>query len=71
MAAMNIEFTREASDALERLAASLGTTKAGVLRYGMSLVVIATREENKGNALGVVNGERVVKEIATPWGVRA
>lgn len=67
MAAMNIQFTDEANAALERLAAELGTSKAGVLRFGLSLLSIARTEAERGNALGVINGDRVVKEIAGVW----
>lgn len=67
---LNVEFTPEATTALERLAETMGTTKAGVLRYGLSLVATIAREEREGNALAVIRGERVVKELTNPWCVR-
>lgn len=67
MSAMNVEFS-EATDALlKRLADQLGTSKAGVLRFGIALMNIATQEQAKGNRLGVVHEDRVVREIVGVW----
>jgi hypothetical protein len=41
----------------------MGTTKAGVLKTALALLQLAIRERKEGNSLGVVKGERVVKEI--------
>ena len=70
MRQMNVQFTEPTAEALEQAAEKLGTSKAGVLRFGVSLVEYLIREQEAGNALGVIRGERVVKELASPWRVR-
>lgn len=64
---MTIDFGPDQSAALDRIANRLGTTKAGILRYGLSLLQIALAEQSRGNAMGIVHGERVVKELAGIW----
>jgi hypothetical protein len=68
---VTVEFGPEQDQLLERLAKSHGITKAAILRFGLSLLVIAENEGRRGNAIGVVSGERVVKEIAGLWNVTA
>lgn len=64
---LNIKLSEDAARSLDRLADVLGTTKTGALGYGLSLLSIAVRESKQGNALGVIHGERVVKELAGVW----
>lgn len=56
----------EARD-LDALAEKLDTTKAGVIRYGITLLTVAVREQQHGRTLGVVDGDKVVKEIVGVW----
>jgi hypothetical protein len=60
---LNIHFTDKQKELLDELAVDLGTTKAGVLKKGMSLLQVAVREKRSGNQLGVVRDDKVVKEI--------
>lgn len=71
MSRMNVEFTESTDAALERLADVLGTSKAGVLRFGIALMQIAVNEQAKGRCIGVVEGERLVREIVGVWNVPA
>lgn len=61
------EFGPDQIAALDRLAVELDTTKTGVLHAGLLLLRMAVAESRRGNALGVVNGERVLKELAGAW----
>jgi hypothetical protein len=60
---LNVQFNERQQKALDEMADELGTTKAGVLKTALSLLEVAIRERRAGNALGVVKGEKVVKEI--------
>ena len=64
---MTVVFGQEQEQLLEKLANSYGLSKVAILRAGLSLFIIANKEAERGNAIGVVNGERVVKEIAGAW----
>lgn len=60
---LNVQFNEKQGKALEDMADELGTTKAAVLKTALSLLQLALREKKEGNALGVVKGDKVVKEI--------
>ena len=60
---LNVQFNERQQKALDEMAEELGTTKAGVLKTALSLLEVAIRERRDGNALGVVRGEKVMKEI--------
>lgn len=60
---LNIQFNDRQAQSLEQMAEEMGTTKAGVLKTALALLEVAMRERKEGNALGVVKGEKVVKEI--------
>lgn len=60
---LNLDLTPEAYELLQKLANESGKTLAEVLRTGLALYGIAQEEAKKGRSLGVVEGERVVKEI--------
>jgi hypothetical protein len=62
---LNLDLTPEAYDLLQKLAEESGKNMADVLRTGLALYGIAQEETKKGRSLGVVDGERVVKEIVT------
>lgn len=60
---LNVQFTEEQRHALEELAKELDTTKVGVLKTALSLLVVASREKRVGNAIAVVKDGKIVKEI--------
>jgi hypothetical protein len=62
---LNLDLTPEAYDLLQKLAEESGKNMADVLRTGLALYGIAQEETKKGRSLGVVEGEKVVKEIVT------
>lgn len=62
---LNLDLTPEAYDLLQKLAEESGKNMADVLRTGLALYGIAQEESKKGRSLGVVDGEKVVKEIIT------
>jgi hypothetical protein len=60
---LNVQFNDRQNKSLEQMAEELGTTKAGVLKTALALLEVALREKREGNSLGVIKGEKVVKEI--------
>lgn len=62
---LNLELSQDAYDLLQKLADSSGKNMADVLRTGLALYGIAEDAKEEGRALGVVDGDRVVKEIVT------
>ncbi|MGO8898976.1 MAG: hypothetical protein ACLQU5_11625 [Isosphaeraceae bacterium] len=60
---LNVQFNDRQTQTLEQMAEEMGTTKAGVLKTALALLEVAIRERKEGNALGVVKGDKVVKEI--------
>jgi hypothetical protein len=60
---LNVQFTARQSELLENMAEEMGTTKAGVVKTALVLLELAIREQKEGNALGVIKGEKVLKEI--------
>lgn len=64
-----IDFGPDQTAALDRLSVEFGATKASILRFGLSLMLIAVREGKRGNSLGVIHGDRILREIAGVWDV--
>ncbi len=62
---LNLDLTPDAYDLLQKLSEESGKNMADVLRTGLALYGIAQEEVKKGRSLGVVDGEKVVKEIVT------
>lgn len=60
---LNVQFSERQRKALDELADELDTTKAGVLKAALSLLEVALRERKAGNRIGIVKGDRVLKEI--------
>ncbi len=60
---LNVQFTARQSELLEQMAEEMGTTKGGVVKTALVLLQLAIREQKEGNALGVIRGEKVLKEI--------
>ena len=62
---LNLDLTPEAYELLQRLADTSGKNMADVLRTGLALYNIAQEESKKGRSLGVVQDDKVIKEIVT------
>ena len=60
---LNVQFNDRQSKSLEEMADEMGTTKAGVLKTALCFFEVAIRERKEGNSLGIVKGDKVVKEI--------
>ncbi len=60
---LNVQFNDRQNKSLEDMADEMGTTKAGVLKTALALLEVALRERKEGHALGVVKGDKVLKEI--------
>lgn len=65
MSRLNIQFNERQKKTLNELSEEMGTTKTGVLKTALSLLELAMREKDQGNSLGVVKGDKVVKEIVS------
>lgn len=63
---LNLDLTPAAYDLLQNLAEESGRNMADVLRTGLALYGIAQEEMKKGRSLGVVQNDKVIKEIVLP-----
>jgi len=59
----NITFTDRQVISLEDMAKELDTDMAGVLKAGMSLLIVYLREQENGNEFAIVKDGKIVKEI--------
>jgi hypothetical protein len=62
---LNLELSPDSYEMLQKLSDSSGKNMADVLRTGLALYGIAEQAKDEGRALGVVEGDKVVKEIVT------
>ncbi len=60
---LNVQINERQNESRELMAEELGTTKAGVLKTALALLKAVLREKKAGYSLGVIDGEKVVKEI--------
>ena len=60
---LNLELSPQAYDLLQELANASGKKMADVLRTGLALYGIAEQAKAEGRSLGVIEGDKVVKEI--------
>lgn len=60
---LSVQFNDRQTKVLDEMADVLGTSKAGVLKTALALLEVAIRESREGHSLGVVKGDRVIKEI--------
>ncbi|MBW4538671.1 MAG: hypothetical protein KME43_05930 [Myxacorys chilensis ATA2-1-KO14] len=60
---LNLDLSEEAYTLLQELAEAEDKNMAEVLRTGLALYGIAHEERQKGRSLGVVQDDRVIKEI--------
>lgn len=67
---MTVELGPDQAQAIEVIANASGHTKADVIRFSLALMQLFVREGRRGNGVGVIKGERVVKEIAGIWDVK-
>ena len=62
---LNLDLTPEAYELLQKLADDSGKNMADVLRTGLALYGIAQEESRKGRSLGIVEDDKVIKQIVT------
>ncbi|HEY9629942.1 MAG: hypothetical protein HY785_18210 [Oscillatoriophycideae cyanobacterium NC_groundwater_1537_Pr4_S-0.65um_50_18] len=62
---LNLDLTPEAYELLQKLADDSGKNMADVLRTGLALYGIAQEESKKGRSLGIVEDDKVIKQIVT------
>lgn len=62
-----VQFGPDQTELLDRLAGRTGESKASILRRGLTLLAIAANESKKGNAIGVVSGDRVISRLVGVW----
>lgn len=60
---LNLDLTPEAYELLQKLADESGKNMADVLRTGLALYGIAQEQRKVGRQLGVIEDDKVVKEI--------
>jgi hypothetical protein len=60
---LNLDLTPDSYALLEKLANDSGRSMADVLRIGLALYSLADDEAQKGNSLGIVRDNEVLKEI--------
>jgi hypothetical protein len=60
---LNLDLSQEAYDLLQELSDDTGKNMAEVLRTGLALYGIAREEKKKGRSLGVIEDDRIVKEL--------
>ncbi|MGB3518029.1 MAG: hypothetical protein WBA43_16350 [Elainellaceae cyanobacterium] len=63
---LNLDLAPPAYELLQQLATESGKNMADVLRTGLALYGIAQEEMKKGRRLGIVEDEKVIKEIVLP-----
>jgi hypothetical protein len=63
---LNLDLTPDAYELLQKIADESGKTMSEVLRTGLALYGIAREEQENGRELGVVDGDKVIKEILIP-----
>jgi len=63
---LNLDLTPAAYKLLQDLASESGRSMTDILRIGLALVGIAQEEATRGRSLGVIEGEKVIKEIVLP-----
>lgn len=61
------DFTPDQVAAIERLADSLNINKTNVLMNGLALFRTVVAEARDGRAIGVIEGDRVVKQLVGVW----
>lgn len=63
---LNLDLAPAAYELLEQLSTDTGKSMTEVLRTGLALVGIAYEEKQQGRSLGIIEGEKVIKEILLP-----
>jgi hypothetical protein len=63
---LNLDLAPAAYESLQDLVEASGKNMAEILRTGLSLYSIAQEAKNQGRSLGVIEGDRVIKEIVIP-----
>jgi hypothetical protein len=63
---LNLDLAPAAYNLLQELTTDSGRSMTDVLRTGLALVGIAQEEAKKGRSLGIIEGDKVVREIVLP-----
>ena len=63
---LNLSFPKGSYDLLQKISDETGNSQNEVLRISLALYGIAQEEQVNGRRLGVVEGDRVIKEILIP-----
>ncbi|MGI0491835.1 hypothetical protein ACN4EG_08480 [Alkalinema pantanalense CENA528] len=63
---LNLDLAPAAYESLQELAEESGKNMAEILRTGLALYAIAQEAKSQGRSLGVIEGDRVIKEIVIP-----
>lgn len=63
---LNLDLTPEAYELLQKLADKSGKNMSEVLRTGLALYGIAQKAKEEGREVGVIEGDRVVREVVIP-----
>jgi hypothetical protein len=60
---LNLELSQESYEMLSELAEAHDKNMADVLRTGLALYSIAHEEKRKGMSIGIIQDDKVIKEI--------
>jgi hypothetical protein len=60
---LNLDLSSAAHEQLQRLSDETGKNMAEVLRTGLSLYDMAHEASKNGQSMGIIEGEKVIKEI--------
>lgn len=63
---LNLDLTEETYDLLQKISDESGKSMSEVLRTALALFGIAREECSNGRELGVIQGDKVIKEILIP-----
>jgi hypothetical protein len=63
---LNLELAPAAFDLLEKLSEETDKTKVEILRTGLALYGIAHDASKRDQSIGIIEGDKVVKEILIP-----
>ena len=63
---LNLDFPLESFELLQKISDESGKSMSEVLRTALALYGIAKDEQSNGRELGVIQGDKVIKEILIP-----
>lgn len=63
---LNLDLAPAAHNLLQELSEESGRSMTDILRTGLALVGIAQEEAKRGRSLGIIEGDKVIREIVLP-----